>query len=599
MEGQPVYKLAIIGGGPAGVGILVRAARLGYLERLLTLGVVLIHGGVVATLGRGNLGDYVINSNTFAKSLLGSVLDDKSDLDPPESVRGTFLEGLAAHPSALRLAQVGQASVNLHELGKFLEAIGYLARLEILKYPLSSSCLVDTMATKVERLSNGVCQVTTVHNGVEAHIWADKVVLAMGGSQELPPEMELSHRAKAWTSDAVLREPGRRALAMALASAKEKKVCIVGGSHSAFSVAWLLLHKTQAKTKGEVPIAFGSKDITVLHRGPIRCFYNSKKEAEADGVVVDKTDKSGSINTFTGLREDAKALYCAVASGHETRVRLYHVKRTPSGAALQKQACDAAAAIVWCCGYGTNMIPIIADGVAKSFAPGAIKVDLGARVLCDDGASTGLPWLLGIGVGFALRAAVDEMKTETRADGVTVYHRRGATLVLAAVFGPEIYGKDCATFEEMVDKCEKRRKEDKEKESKIPMPSSAPPKRFVQACREVVLALASSPPVVVADGEHSPSVSLSVGLVRPVQSVVRSDPKLAIVPRKTSRVQMESPGKLRARNQEEVKGLRRSSFELRHTSQGPRIDLQAKSCGKPVLAGAAKHAIQGIRTGVL
>ncbi|EQC32239.1 hypothetical protein SDRG_09989 [Saprolegnia diclina VS20] len=569
---SPVYKLAILGGGPAGIGIFVRAARLGYLDKLLSLGVVLVHGGPVASLGRGNLGDYIINSNTFAKSLLGSVLDEKPELDPPESIRGTFLEGLEVHPAAQRLSAIGNASINLVELGKFLEAIGYLARLEMLKYPGQSACLHETTATHVERLASGVCQITISHHGVEETILADHVVLAMGGTQELPPDLDPTHVAKAWTSDAVLREPGRRALANALSTAKDKKVCIIGGSHSAFSVAWVLLNKMQPKpNKQEPSITFGPKDLALLHRGPIRCFYNTKKEAEADGVSVEKADKSGSVNTFTGLREDAKALYVAASSGHEPRLKLYMVKKGTSGAALQKQACDAAAAIVWCCGYTTKMLPVTIDGAPQTFASarGAIKVDLAGRVV-QAHKSDGLDWLYGVGVGFALRAAVDEMKTETRADGVTVYHRRGATLVLAGVFGAEIYGKNCATFEEMVDKFEKRRKEERT-ESKIPVSPSMLLKRAPQA--------------PVADDETS-----------------HQNLKLAIVPRKNSRVQAESPVKPRARNQGieiEAKALRRSSFEAGRLTTAGRPDVQAKSCGKPVLAGAAKHAINGIRTRVL
>ncbi|KDO28401.1 hypothetical protein SPRG_06639, partial [Saprolegnia parasitica CBS 223.65] len=358
----PVYKLAILGGGPAGIGIFVRAARLGYLDKLLNMGVVLVHGGPVASLGRGNLGDYIINSNTFAKSLLGSVLDEKPELDPPESIRGTFLEGLEVHPAAQRLSAVGNASINLVELGNFLEAIGYLARLEMLKYPGTSACLHETMATHVERLASDVCKITITHHGVEETIFADHVVLAMGGTQELPPDLDPAYVAKAWTSDAVLREPGRRALANALSTAKDKKVCIIGGSHSAFSVAWVLLNKMQPKAKQELSITFGPKDLSLLHRGPIRCFYNTRKEAEADGVSVEKADKSGSVNTFTGLREDAKALYVAASAGHEPRLKLYMVKKSASGAALQKQACDAAAAIVWCCGYATKMLPVTIDG---------------------------------------------------------------------------------------------------------------------------------------------------------------------------------------------------------------------------------------------
>ncbi|RHY33444.1 hypothetical protein DYB32_009045 [Aphanomyces invadans] len=487
--GDGVYKLAILGGGPAGVGILVRAARLGLLPQLLQppdksmRGVALVHGGSVDTLGVGNLGDYIINSNTFAKSLVTSVLEEKLDLDPPESVQGTFLATLATHPTAKRLMDAGNVTIALGELGKFLGAVGQQARLEMLKYTESSTCFVNTTALRVERVATAppndralvenskpphVCKITIQSNGgAPTCIFAENVVLAMGGKQALPTsDLTASQLTKTWLSDHVLRDPGRVALAKVLAAAPQKKVCIVGGSHSAFSVAWTLLQK-QPKDKSVSGVTFAPKDITILHRAPIRCYYATKKEAEADGAVVDKLDKCGSVHTFTGLREDAKALYQAIEAGRETRVRLFHVKK--QSGPVQTQALDAATAIVWCCGYGTNMIPVTtADGAllkvchSRGSSNGAIEIDLQGRLMHADSHQP-IDWLFGIGVGFSLRAAFDEMRTETRADGVTVYHRRGrATLILASMFGTApVYGSDCATFEQMVEKCERRRKDDK------------------------------------------------------------------------------------------------------------------------------------------
>ncbi|RQM23500.1 hypothetical protein B5M09_007683 [Aphanomyces astaci] len=453
MEADGVYKLAILGGGPAGIGILVRAARLGLLPQLLqppdnaTRGVALIHGGPVETLGVGNLGDYIINSNTYAKSLVTSILEEKPELDPPESVQGTFLANLATHATATRLMDAGNTTIALAELGKFLGAVGQEARLEMLKYTASSTCYVNTTALRVERIvatapsvdgssvepkTSHVCKITIQPAGGTATcIFAESVVLAMGGKQSLPTtDLSASQLAKTWLSDAVLREPGRGMLASALAAAPQKKVCIVGGSHSAFSVAWTLLQKPTQKDK---TISFAPKDITILHRAPVRCYYATKKEAEADGVVVDKLDKCGSVNTFTGLREDAKALFQAIEAGKETRVRLFHVRK--QSAPVQTQALDAATAIVWCCGYGTNMvqhIPLVhGDGTPLEVSHsrgGAVEIDLHGRLVR---AETHAPidYLFGIGVGFSLRAAFDEMRTETRADGVTVYHRRGRQLL--------------------------------------------------------------------------------------------------------------------------------------------------------------------------
>ncbi|KAF0694200.1 Aste57867_14904 [Aphanomyces stellatus] len=618
--GANVFKLAIIGGGPAGIGILVRAARLGYLPALLEQGVLMIHSGPVESVGTGNLGEYIINSNTFAKSLVSSVLEEKPELDPPESIHGTFLEPLSAHPAAKRLMDAGNATIGLSELGKFLAAVGGVARLEMLKYPASSTCLVHTTAVQVERVGSQ-CKITTKTSGASKCYFAEHVALAMGGKQEMPPPdlLPTVYHGKTWLSDNVLRDAGRVALADVLAKAKDKKVCIVGGSHSAFSVAWTLLHKMPSSSSSS-PSLFHAKDITMLHRVPVRCYYGSKKEAEADGVVVDKIDKCGSVNTFTGLREDAKALYRAIEANKEARVRLFHLKKP--NCPVQTQAYDHATAIVWCCGYGTNMIPIVdIDATPMAFSQssrgGAVEVDLKGRLM--RGASREpIDWLFGIGVGFSLRAAFDEMRTETRADGVTVYHRRGATLILAALFGHAIYGADCTTFEQMVEKCERRRKDDKTKDdtttssSKIPRPAET--KRLAKHVDE-----STSPPATPSCSrlkEKSPSTATSIAKRASPHGGSSTTMTLSRVKNTSFVAAAPSPNRrLQGREPTTTTGppmLRRSSFGdmRRHTSHSSlRIDVAApsgatavasvRSCGKPTrlsVAGGAKEAIQGIRS---
>ena len=44
------------------------------------------------------------------------------------------------------------------------------------------------------------------------------------------------------TSDECLKESGFKKLVDTLSGSKEARIVIIGGSHSAFSVAWLLLY---------------------------------------------------------------------------------------------------------------------------------------------------------------------------------------------------------------------------------------------------------------------------------------------------------------------------------------------------------------------
>ncbi|OWZ23758.1 hypothetical protein PHMEG_0001328 [Phytophthora megakarya] len=556
-----VYKAVVVGGGPAGIGVFVRAARSGLLPRLLNpealgtakdieisiklgfkqMGIAVLHAGDAKTFGGGNLGEYIINSNTFACSLVASVLDEKPDLDPPESIKGTFLEKARVHESAKRLEAIGPATGNLTEIGLFLRHVGASLIEEIVdKAPDTSKILLNSAATKYDVLENGLVRVEARRgNGDLVTLYTEHLILAMGGTQELPSLENPAYHSKLFSSDSCLREDGFAKLKEHLLAQPpgERKVCIVGGSHSSFSVAWLLLNKfvdpkavtcttrkapvcsgspkkcdpnttreacettlvSPNRASSEAPASvttsvspltitkcetatvkvkrisltgssgdtsspkstiFNPRDIMILHRSPVRCYYGTKKEAEADGADASRVDRSGCVNTFTGLREDAKRLFKSVMSGREMRVRLFQVSQQGSHA-LTDKAYSTASAIVWGAGYKTNLLPGFDEtGNLLIFRQdnGVVKLDNKARLQLRGPVKGKCPSVLGLGLGFSLRSAVDEMGMETRVDGVTVYHRRGALLVLEALFGPEVYGSS-SSFEEMVEKQEKRKRE--------------------------------------------------------------------------------------------------------------------------------------------
>ncbi|TMW68771.1 hypothetical protein Poli38472_006239 [Pythium oligandrum] len=533
-----LYKLVVIGGGPAGIGVCVRAARTGFLARLLhpqlhgtnedvelsqrlsmkQKGIAIVHDGDTSTFGSGKLGKYVINSNTFARSLLSSALDEKPDLDPPESINNTFLERAKAHESTKRLEDIGNAPACLVDFGRFLQNVGFCLIQEMEKYPETSKCLLNTRATRFELLGSGIYRVEVTENERVETLYAEHLVLAMGGKQSLPASMEhqIAYKDKLFLSDECLDEEGIARLRIHLLQSDGRKVCIVGGSHSSFSVAWLLLNKGRRQSKvvkeittvvdsisnakdsssraatlpeSEPPLAasptktdtatrkestpsglvFQSKDITILHRSPIRCYYGTRKEAEADGADGSRVDRTGCVNTFTGLRENSKNLYRDIKFGRETRVRLFQVN--PNGCQnLTTKAFESANAIVWSCGYATRTIPgFDVEGRPLHYHEnnGVVHLDLHARIQLQGANKNIVPAqkLFGVGLGFSLRSHVDEMGSETRADGVTVYHRRGATLVLAALFGNEVFGVGSTSFEEMVEKNDRKKKDSSKAES--------------------------------------------------------------------------------------------------------------------------------------
>ena len=50
----------------------------------------------------------------------------------------------------------------------------------------------------------------------------------------------------------------------------------------------------------KIEIKFDTKDITILHRNDIALYYSSKKESKSDGYVGGTISSIGTINEYTG-----------------------------------------------------------------------------------------------------------------------------------------------------------------------------------------------------------------------------------------------------------------------------------------------------------
>lgn len=179
-----------------------------------------------------------------------------------------------------------------------------------------------------------------------------------------------------------------------------KRITIIGGSHSGFSCAWMLLNGPatykQLKSRnweGGFPkmkiyqnqdckvcesecVCLGSKFgapcfefdtetqlpkdlvIQILYRDRIRVFYNSVQQAiDDDYTIYHKewfTKKTGLLYGFTGLRGDAKDLYLKIAKGNEPRVKLIKAETYKE----QEQFVKESDFVIWACGYQSNRLHI-------------------------------------------------------------------------------------------------------------------------------------------------------------------------------------------------------------------------------------------------
>jgi hypothetical protein len=297
------YKLAVVGGGPSGCSVVIRAFRIGFGGELCgfctrkpavdkdgrnmladaqfpfqSAGVCLIDQSTAETFGGGKLQDYIINANTWANKFVTNVMDDKPDVVPQETVTGTPLQRLGTAPTAVTLKGYGCKPAPLKMVGAFLRDAGAVV-VDTLnnKYPDSSRCLLESSVTAMQqvmlpvpaqyekdlpdknslvgscvgwKLSISQSSPGAPGGKLSREIYAHKVVLATGGRQDLPRLPNPAHTRKLMSSDYVCTQKGLDDLRSRLVKAglaanrtTPGRVVVIGGSHSAFSAVWLCLHR--------------------------------------------------------------------------------------------------------------------------------------------------------------------------------------------------------------------------------------------------------------------------------------------------------------------------------------------------------------------
>lgn len=401
-------RTVVLGAGPAGTALLVNAHQRGLLPQLLDAGVALVD--VHDRMGAGTIGRYVVNSDTVAGTLLECLAGQQSGVLAP------VFDGEAWR----RLEPLRRSAAPLRLVGDLLTDIGQALRRAVDTHP-RSRFLPRTRAVAVHRTADGgyLTTVQPLNGGSTTRLRSRYVVSALGGHQDrnralaapIVPGVRLAdgYADKVLLTEQVLTDGGPARLQQALTAAGTTRVVIIGGSHSAFSTAWVLLNHVDAP--------YGPGDITILHRRPPRLFYPSAADAHADGYTDFGPDSlcplTGRVYRLAGLRLDSRDLLRRIHSigdaVPERRVRLQALDSTTDDGVTA--LLGAAAVIVPAFGYRPTTIPIHdTDGTAIPLlgaGPGTPSlVDHACRIL--DTHRIPVPGLYGLGLasGFALDAAL-------------------------------------------------------------------------------------------------------------------------------------------------------------------------------------------------
>lgn len=582
------FKLIIVGGGPAGCSIIIRAIRIGLLSDLCGFtteekpppppsnspskskgveeqktstsaknfpslaGVCIIDAGPFQRFGGGRLQDYCINSNTYVNKFVTHVIEEKPDNLPPERVKGTPLERLNKLQSSQELLKIGPHIGSLQKVGNYLRDIGQTVYNVLQAFPESSRSYHETTVQSIHRMVDHSGKflhwkvIIKTSTNVIIEVYAKHVVMCTGGHQELPIFSNPNYSNKLMLSDHACTNEGIQEIKQRLMKNNTNisgmgRIAIIGGSHSAFSAAWICLNKlvdhdeltnpltmnrnglmtpssssrghitptlnttitttttttttnTATNTVATNPVSnklrFGTSGICILHRSSIKVFYGTMADADHDNYheyanyTINKI--TGQINPFGGIRGDAKELWRNIRTSRETRIRLLQIKgnigistspllnNNSSFGGMKQSIIDKileeAVIIIWACGYSTNHIPIYDANnclIPLSHMKGQVNVDDQARILAEDHyqftSNTNQPLLdnnqskvtkvsnnvnvienlYGSGLGYGLKAILDNGDLDGssgRADGVAVYLKRSATLVLSHILGNKVFG---------------------------------------------------------------------------------------------------------------------------------------------------------------
>ena len=434
---REIAALLLVGGGPAGTALLTAASKRGLLPDLAASGLVVAERD--AALGDGRLGRYAITSDSTAETFLSAVKDNPH---PP-------LAAVADHPAGRAVGRhIGALGVPLTEAGAFVREIG--RRLQQLVTAEGGTVLVGHEVLHTARTADGLwsSRLRRRADGHEFDRLSHAVTIATGGHQPLD-----RLAAQQVGGVALVREAGDRliqsdeALALGgperivdlLASRRDPRIVVIGGSTSAIATIVLLL-KTTA-----LPLGAGA--ITLLHRRPLRPFYPTPTAAAAEGFTdfgpEDICPVSGFVYRLAGFRLEARELVLRQArvDGRvpDPRVAIHQVAGDDDPVA--RAALARADLVIAALGYRPRALPVLdAHGLPIRLAAqdGRAMVDRHCRVVDAQGAA--IPGLYGIGLaaGFVPWGRLGgEASFSGQANGLWQWQNDVGAMIVEQVLGRE------------------------------------------------------------------------------------------------------------------------------------------------------------------
>lgn len=432
MVNERAASVIFAGAGPGGLGPLVCAAQQGRLEALLDRGIVILDRA--PAIGCGAIGRYALNADSAGTSFLECT-------DHATLRRALKLERLPRATRELERHRDGHPPLEL--VAAHLRAIGEALERVVRSHPRSTFL----PRTTVEGLCLHPDETVTVRSrsaaGKARAFHARNVVLALGGQQRwdrildssIPGGIRLADldRSKIVRADTLLTQRGLAAAERRLREIASPRIVILGGSHSAFSVAWALLERTSG-------VEWGPGVLSILHRAAPRVFYPCAEDAIADGYGFDDRDvcpKTKRIHRLGGLRGDGRALWRRVTGRSGTLPEPRLCLETIRDASRLRRLLDRADLVVPAFGYRPVTVPVFErDGTRIALAADRDGPHVGAdcRVRRADGGKLARVFGIGMASGFLPSGALGgEPSFRGQTNGVWLYQNGIGARVLDGI----------------------------------------------------------------------------------------------------------------------------------------------------------------------
>lgn len=438
------FSCVLCGAGPAGMGFLFYAFKSGKLAEVARNGLLIIDKR--ASLGAGKLGDYVnVTGNSVAKTFLACLEHERFD-----EVFGDIREYNEVHR---KLAADPDGTPLLSEVGELLTLAAERLIAYLVKH-FDIDVLREHEIDAIRRSQDGRFEIAyhdTRRPAARRMVISDTVVMNLGGTQRVEEVDDLCRTLDipspgngviTCTSDELLRLTSTQLVntfAPVFAPATSRstnRITIIGGSHSAFTMTERL-----ATDLGGA----GLDEIAIVHRSPIRLFFETEDEARAWGYTVDPANDicpiTRRVNRSSGLRYRAFETACSVmahgrVTGTKPRIELIDAA-ADGGQARAATTLAQSCGVVHSAGYGSNMSALVdhrGATIPLLFGQGGIEVDAFGRPIDIDGNVIRGIFTFGLGSGFRPDPEIGSEAAFTgRIYGVWIFHHEIGRRILAGV----------------------------------------------------------------------------------------------------------------------------------------------------------------------